>query len=387
MISDTKKPPYGRLSSFYFFYFATLGILVPYWSLYLQSLDFNAREIGELLAILVGTKLVAPYIWGWIADHTGKRILIVKIGSFLAAISFMLVYGVTSYWGMALTMMLYSFFWNAIMPQFEASTMNHLGEDHDRYSVIRSWGSIGFILTVMLAGPMIDEFGTEVILPMLSIAFVMIWLAAMITPADAGQPHIEDQSVDKIIKIIKRPEVMALFVVCFLMQFSHGSYYAFFSIYLESHGYSKTVIGQYWALGVIAEVIVFLFMAKLIGRYGAKRLLVASLMIAVIRWVLTAWFVDNVVIMFISQTMHAATFGLYHAVAIYFIHHYFTGKLQGRGQALYSSLSFGAGGAAGSLVSGYSWEALGSTTTYMIASGSVLLGTLVAIMAIRDIEQ
>ena len=387
MISDTKKPPYGRLSSFYFFYFATLGILVPYWSLYLQSLDFNAREIGELLAILVGTKLVAPYIWGWIADHTGKRILIVKIGSFLAAISFMLVYGVTSYWGMALTMMLYSFFWNAIMPQFEASTMNHLGEDHDRYSVIRSWGSIGFILTVMLAGPMIDEFGTQVILPMLSIAFVMIWLAAMITPADAGQPHIEDQSVDKIIKIIKRPEVMALFVVCFLMQFSHGSYYAFFSIYLESHGYSKTVIGQYWALGVIAEVIVFLFMAKLIGRYGAKRLLVASLMIAVIRWVLTAWFVDNVVIMFISQTMHAATFGLYHAVAIYFIHHYFTGKLQGRGQALYSSLSFGAGGAAGSLVSGYSWEALGSTTTYMIASGSVLLGTLVAIMAIRDIEQ
>ena len=387
MISDTKKPPYGRLSSFYFFYFATLGILVPYWSLYLQSLDFNAREIGELLAILVGTKLVAPYIWGWIADHTGKRILIVKIGSFLAAISFMLVYGVTSYWGMALTMMLYSFFWNAILPQFEASTMNHLGEDHDRYSVIRSWGSIGFILTVMLAGPMIDEFGTEVILPMLSIAFVMIWLAAMITPADAGQPHIEDQSVDKIIKIIKRPEVMALFVVCFLMQFSHGSYYAFFSIYLESHGYSKTVIGQYWALGVIAEVIVFLFMAKLIGRYGAKRLLVASLMIAVIRWVLTAWFVDNVVIMFISQTMHAATFGLYHAVAIYFIHHYFTGKLQGRGQALYSSLSFGAGGAAGSLVSGYSWEALGSTTTYMIASGSVLLGTLVAIMAIRDIEQ
>ena len=387
MISDTKKPPYGRLSSFYFFYFATLGILVPYWSLYLQSLDFNAREIGELLAILVGTKLVAPYIWGWIADHTGKRILIVKIGSFLAAISFMLVYGVTSYWGMALTMMLYSFFWNAILPQFEASTMNHLGEDHDRYSVIRSWGSIGFILTVMLAGPMIDEFGTEVILPMLSIAFVMIWLAAMITPADAGQPHIEDQSVDKIIKIIKRPEVMALFVVCFLMQFSHGSYYAFFSIYLESHGYSKTVIGQYWALGVIAEVIVFLFMAKLIGRYGAKRLLVASLMIAVIRWVLTAWFVDNVVIMFISQTMHAATFGLYHAVAIYFIHHYFTGKLQGRGQALYSSLSFGAGGAVGSLVSGYSWEALGSTTTYMIASGSVLLGTLVAIMAIRDIEQ
>ena len=386
MISDSKKPPYGRLSSFYFFYFATLGVLVPYWSLYLQSLNFNAREIGELLAILVGTKLVAPYIWGWIADHTGKRIQIVKVGSFLAAISFMLVYGVTSYWGMALVMMLYSFFWNAILPQFEAGTMNHLGEEHHRYSVIRSWGSIGFILTVMLAGPMIDKFGAQIILPILTVAFVMIWLAAMITPPDAGQPHIEDQPVDKIIKIIKRPEVMALFAVCFLMQFSHGSYYAFFSIYLESHGYSKTVIGQYWALGVIAEVVVFLIMARLIVRFGAKRLLVASLMIAVIRWVLTAWFVDNAVIMFVSQTMHAATFGLYHAVAIYFIHHYFTGKLQGRGQALYSSLSFGAGGALGSLVSGYSWETLGSTTTYLIASGSAVIAVIISILAVRDVN-
>jgi len=385
-MTELQKPPYGRLSSFYFFYFATLGILVPYWSLYLKFLEFDAREIGELLAILVGTKLIAPYIWGWIADHTGKRIQIVKIGSFLAAISFLLVYGVTSYWGMAIVMMLYSFFWNAILPQFEAGTMNHLGKDHHRYSVIRSWGSIGFIMTVMLVGPMIDKNGTQIILPILSVAFVMIWLSAMITPPDGGQTHIEDESVDKIIKIIKRPEVMALFAVCFLMQFSHGSYYAFFSIYLESHGYSKTAIGQYWALGVIAEVIVFLAMAKLIMRFGAKRLLVISLIIAVIRWVLTAWFVDNAIIMFVSQTMHAATFGLYHAVAIYFIHHYFTGKLQGRGQALYSSLSFGAGGAAGSLVSGYSWETLGSTMTYMIASGSTLIGVFVAIMAIRNVK-
>jgi len=384
MTKTRLSPPYWRLSLFYFFYFATLGVLVPYWALYLQSLNFSAGEIGELLAILMGTKLVAPYIWGWIADHTGQRIRIVQLGSFLAAISFLLVYGTTSYWGMAGVMMLYSFFWNAVLPQYEASTMNHLGDDHHRYSVIRSWGSIGFIATVMLVGPLIDQYGTQIIVPILTVIFIGIWIAGMITPADRGQVVEEAHTAQKILKVVKRPEVMALFGVCFLMQFSHGAYYAFFSIYMEAHGYSKTIIGQYWALGVIAEVLVFLVMTLLISRFGAKRLLITSLVIAVVRWILTALYVDSAVIMFFSQIMHAATFGLYHAVAIYFIHHYFTGKLQGRGQALYSSLSFGAGGALGSLVSGYSWGTLGSTVTYLTASGSVMVAVVIAIIGIKN---
>jgi len=383
---EVNKPPYGRLSTFYFFYFATLGILAPYWGLYLLSSGYNSQEIGELLAILVGTKLIAPYIWGWIADHTGQRIRVVQLGSFLAAVAFLMVYQVSGYWEMAGVMMLYSFFWNAIIPQFDAITMNHLGSEHHRYSVIRSWGSIGFIVTVMLLGTLIDQYGTRIILPILTVVFSMIWLSAMVIPPDKGHYVSDTNGVDKVLHIMARPEVMALFVVCFLMQFSHGAYYAFFSIYLEQHDYSKTVIGQYWALGVLAEVVLFLAVARLIGRFGARRLMIASLVIAAIRWVLTAWFVESPIVLVFSQTMHAATFGLYHAVAIYFIHHYFTGKLQGRGQALYSSVSFGAGGALGSLMSGYSWETLGSMTTYMISSASVVIAAIVAIMAMRDVE-
>ncbi|TNG02862.1 MAG: MFS transporter [Gammaproteobacteria bacterium] len=378
------KPPYGRLSSFYFFYFATLGILVPYWGLYLPSLNFNPREIGELLAILVGTKLIAPYLWGWIADHTGKRIMVVRIGSFLAALSFLLVYGTTGYWGMAGVMMLYSFFWNAVLPQYEATTMNHLGEDHHRYSVLRSWGSIGFIALVLLLGPMIDREGTDIIIPFLVLTFTMIWVSSMLTPADDGQIHSDDVVVDKVVHIVLRPEVISLFAVCFLMQFSHGPYYAFYSIYMEGHGYSKTIIGQFWALGVIAEVFVFLVMSRLIIKFGARLLLIFSLMIAVVRWLMIAIWPQEWWLMFIAQTFHAATFGMYHAIAIYLIHHYFTGKMQGRGQALYSSISFGAGGALGSLVSGYTWDMIGGTGTYVIASAGVFIAVIIALIGVRD---
>ena len=80
--------PYWRLSGFYFFYFATLGGFLPYWSLYLEQLKFNSVEIGELSALMVATKIVAPNVWGWIADHTGKSLRIIRLASFFAALIF-----------------------------------------------------------------------------------------------------------------------------------------------------------------------------------------------------------------------------------------------------------------------------------------------------------
>ena len=371
---------YGRLSTFYFFYFATLGILIPYWSLYLQSLGFNYRQVGQLLAILMGTKLIAPYLWGWLADHVGRRIHIIRLGALMACLNFLLVFQAESYWAMATIMVLYSFFWNAVLPQYDAVTVNHLGSAHHRYSVIRLWGSIGFVVTVLLVGPLIDRFGIGLILPVTSVMFFMIWLATMLTPIDQS---VSQPVPGNLFKVLRRPEILAFFMVCFLMQFSHGPYYTFFSIYLEQHGYSKTAIGQYWAVGVVAEVLIFLAVPQLIKRYGSKKLLVMSLLLAVFRWFLTAFFVADPVMLFFSQCLHAVTFGLYHAVAIYLVHDYFSGKIQGRGQALYSSLSFGAGGATGSLVSGYSWEVIGPVMSYCLAGLIALLGLAFSLYHLR----
>jgi len=66
--------PYWRLSAFYFFLFSVLGSFVPYWSLYLKELGFSAAEIGQVLAIFMLMKVVSPNLWGWLADHSGRRI-------------------------------------------------------------------------------------------------------------------------------------------------------------------------------------------------------------------------------------------------------------------------------------------------------------------------
>ncbi len=368
--------PYWRLSGFYLFYFASLGALLPFWGPYLKARGFGPAEIGELMAVLMFTKLIAPNIWGWIADHTGLRMPIVRLASFLSVICFVGVFYAEGFWWLSLVMMCFSFFWNASLPQFEAVTMSHLKDRVQHYSRIRLWGSIGFILTVSLLGVLLEKRGVEVVPQMVLVLYIGIFLNSLLVPEKpALHPEGEQGS---ILVVLRRPEVLALLIVTFLMQASHSTYYAFYSIYMEEAGYSSSAIGELWALGVIAEVAVFLFMHRLLQRWGARRVLIASLAIAVVRWILVGLTPEHLPLVLLAQLMHAATFGTFHAAAIHLIHRYFVGRHQGRGQALYSSLSFGAGGAVGSLLSGYFWDGIGAAATYGVAAGYALLAVAIA---------
>ncbi|MBD3610581.1 MAG: MFS transporter [Gammaproteobacteria bacterium] len=364
--------PYWRLSSYYFFYFASLGALIPYWGLYLKSLDFSAQQIGELMAVVMATKIISPNIWGWIADHTGKRMAIVRLGSLLSILCFAAVFVNQTYFWLMAAMLLFSFFWNATLPQFEATTLHHLGDAQHRYSSIRLWGSVGFIIAVAILGWALQTTDIAWLPWVIVVLFGFIWLSALVVPEkSAGHLALDHESLSAV---LKRPEVRSLLLACFLMQAGHGTYYTFYSIYMEGHGYSRTVIGQLWALGVAAEVGLFLVMHRLVPRFGLIPLLKASFIIAAVRWMMIASWPGELYLMLIAQILHAATFGIYHATAIALIYKYFPGMHQGKGQALYSSLSFGAGGAIGALYSGYIWERVGSSEAFIIAAIVSVMG-------------
>lgn len=357
--------PYWKLSGFYFFYFASLGVLVPYWSLYLKSLGFSSLAIGALVAILPATKLVAPYICGWLADYTRRSMLIIRVSSILALISFSLVFISQQLLWLTFAMLLFSFFWNATLPQFEAMTLNHLGEDSHHYSMIRLWGSLGFIVIVVLIGDLLQTHGADVIPLVVLFTFLCILLFSFIVPEKLNTPHADHSP---IWHVIKQPKVMAFLVVCFLMLCSHGPYYTFYTIYLEEQGYSSHMIGILWAVGVIAEIIIFLLMHRLLPAFGARKLLVVTLLLTTMRWLIIGFFVDNLAMLLLAQLIHAFSFGAFHSVGISLVHEYFTGSHQGRGQALYSSMSFGAGVAVGSLVSGMLWDQWGASVLFVFAS-------------------
>ena len=380
----TTPLPYWRLSGFYLVYFASLGALIPYWGIYLQSQGFSPLQIGQLMAVIMLTKVVAPNLWGWLADRSGRRMGIVRLASWLSALAFAGVFVGDEYWWLVLVMAVFSFFWNASLPQFEATTMNYLGENHHRYSLIRLWGSLGFVVAVAALGELLDQHSTELV-PMVVLAlFVAIGLTSLTVPE--APPHRVADAELPLRRLLRQPAVVALLGVSFLLQLSHGPYYAFFSIYLQEYGYSRSSIGQLWAMGVVAEVLLFLVMAPLLRRYSARLLWTIALLLTTLRWLLTAFYPEHLWLMLATQTLHAASFGVSHAIAIHLVHRFFTGPHQGRGQALYSSISFGVGGALGSFASGWLWTLPGGgNLTYVLAAAAALIAAGWAWIGLRDV--
>lgn len=355
---------------------------MPYWSLYLKSIGMTAEAIGILSAIVVVTKIFSSLIWGWVVDHTGKRMQVIRYTSLLSMLAFSTVLFYQDFWSLFVILFVFSIFWSAALPQVEATTLSHLGEASDSYTVVRIWGSISFIIAVLALGKYFDHQPIEYLLPILIISMLLVWLHSLFIP-EIPVNH-DGHNGQSFMSILKRPQVLTLMMVCFLVQAGHGPYYTFFSIYLEEHHYSNSFIGMAWALGVLAEVIIYVFMHRVIRHFGLRCLMILTLILATLRWLLIAWFVDNVVILLFAQCLHAATFGIYHAVAIQYIHREFKGAHQGRGQALYSSVSFGAGLALGSLVSGYLWDSVGAMQTFLFAAFLSAIGTVIAWYGLKD---
>lgn len=360
--------PYWRLSGFYLFYFATLGGFLPYWSLYLKDTGFNAGEIGELSALLVGTKIVAPNLWGWVADRSGKSLRIIRIASFFSAVLFTGFLVASDYLTFALCTIGFSFFWNAALPQFEAATLFHLKEEPHRYSQIRLWGSVGFILAVLGIGRLLDTQDLSILPMVIGALLAAMWLVSLMTP----EAYAVRQGGDAIgiFQVLYKPEVVAFFVVYMLLQIAHGPYYVFYSVYLKQYHYSGIITGLLWSLGVCAEIVLFIFMRSVLKRFSLRKVLLTSIFLGIVRWLTIAWCADNIGLLFVAQLLHAATFGAAHVAAIHLVDFYFGHRHQGKGQALYSSLSFGLGGMLGSLYSGYFWEFPGPQFVYTLAAGS-----------------
>lgn len=371
MLAGTKLP-YWRLSGFYFFYFAGLGAFLPYWAPYLQAGGYTPAQIGLLMALLAGTKIVAPNLWGWAADRSGRCMRLIRAAACLTAISFALVFQFSGFAWLALITAAFGFFWNAPLPLFEAVTLAHLSLDSHRYSRVRLWGSIGFIAAVLLVGRALDTILVIDCLPVLIfLLFLGMALVSLLVPERSIGSV--DNANGPLLGILRQPQVLAFFLVCMLIQIAHGPYYVFFSIYLKESGFDSTETGQLWALGVFAEIVLFLIVHRVLQRFTLRRILLVSLALGVLRWLLIAWYVNTLPLVAFAQTLHAATFGASHVAAIHLVHRYFAGLHHGKGQALYSSLSYGLGGMLGSYFSGALWSDQGPLIVYSAAAGASLL--------------
>ncbi len=363
--------PLGWLATWYFFYFAFVGAFAPYFTLYLQDIGFTAWEIGVLMSVPQVMRLLAPNLWGWLADHLGRRGLIVRVAAFFSLLGFAGFFFTRDYVPMLAAMALVWFFWSAALPLVEALTLDHLAGHTERYGSIRLWGSVGFIVSVLAIGALLNH------LPITALLWACLFILACVLASALPLPETKvgaGGTAPPLGNLLKRPEVLTLLAACFFMSVAHGPLYVFYSIHLVDHGYDKMAIGLFWSLGVLAEIGVFMFMPRLMRLVSLRVILLASFALAVLRFLLIGWAADSPVLLLFAQLLHGATFGAYHAGAVAVLIRWFAPQQQARMQGLYGSLSFGAGGMIGGLLSGEAWGSLGAGMTYTLAAGFAAIG-------------
>lgn len=352
------------LAVFYFFYFAWLGVLVPYASLWLDARGLNAVQIGIVMGAFIGTKMVAPALWGHLSDVTGYRVRWAQLAALLSGLLLAGWLWVDSFGAILLITVAFSFFYHAMLPQVEAITLARL-HDKGRYGRIRLWGSVGFILGVLVAGPLLQRWGIAH-LPQLLVAMagVLFLSTLMLREADA---RVAVDGVLSLGEVLRKPAVLALLATTFLVTASHGVYYNFYSIALEQAGFDKTLISQLWAWAVAVEVGLFFIMHRLFDRWLVTFLLQVAVVLTGVRWVLNLLWPTDIPVQIIAQALHAASYALFHGAAITLIDRYFTGPVQVRGQGLYAAVSHGLGGGVGALLGGWLWHWGGGTLGYGVS--------------------
>lgn len=373
--------PYRRLAAYSFSYFAFMGIYMPFFGLFLQHRGYAVAQIGMLMAILQVVRLLAPGPWGMLADRLGRRVPIVRLAAVLSALAFATLLWSNSTWWLAAVLACMGFFWAAQGPLTEALTLAHLGKEPGRYGQIRAWGSGGFVVTVLALGWWLERASIDWVYWCGLFMLSMTAFCAFLVPE---APVSKRSTGSSVMQILQRREVLAVLFGVMLMTAAHGTLYVFYTIHLVGAGYSKTVAGMMWTLGVLAEIGLMARGHRILARFNLRTLFMAAFGCGVLRFAVIGWCVDHPVVLVLAQVLHGATFGLCHVAAVSAIHRWFGDAHQAQGQAWFSSISYGAGGIIGSFSSGWLWAALGAGWAFSCSSLLAAIGGILIWRGLRE---
>jgi PPP family 3-phenylpropionic acid transporter len=370
-MTTDQRPRYKFIiSSQYFIYFGVLGIFLPYFNLYCYHLGFSGPQIGILSALRSLVMVLFPLIWGLLADRFQARKPIYILCTFMSTSIWLLYLFYVDFRPMLIVTVFYGIFYAPIISFLEAVTMDMLGKEKKNYGRIRAWGSISFIVVVLVLGRIIDLYSVDIILILILAGSVVLAVISVAIPAI--KPQKQDLLQPGAESLLERRVVIFLFCA-FLMLISHGAYYGFFSIHLENLGYGSTFIGIAWALASTAEILVMVKSDKIFSRFSLEKVLFFSFLVAAARWMIL-FFAGSPVVILLSQILHAITYGTFHMASILYIDKLAPHQAKTLGQAVNNALTYGLGLMVGFFINGFVYEITGSYTLFLMSALIALAG-------------
>lgn len=330
-----------KLSAFYFFYFAAVGVYVIFLPKVLHDIGYTPSQIGVILALAPLMRFATPFLF---LKHIKLDQTLFKATLILSVLSASLFYiTIENYYALILNNALLGVCLSLLLPYMEVIALKEL---KDKYGKSRLFGSIGFMLISLILAQFLSSSYVALNYYLLTVILtaVFAWMLLAYDTADHQETGVGN--TDKFSLIKYWPFWLSLF----LMQVSFGSFYNFFTIYESEHGISLQVISYLWSFGVICEILMFYFQSPLL-KNNLMIMIKFSIFVTALRWLLLYLFPDNLTITFISQAIHAFSFGLYHSAVILYLYSLYSNKKLA--QQFMLGVAYGLGAFVGALIAGW----------------------------------
>lgn len=369
-----------RLSLFYVAFFGMIGVYMPFWPVWLASRGLSPTEIGLLLALAAGVRLVASPLIASGADRLGRRRVLITALATGALVAFAFFALARGFWPILAITLVMTVMWSPVMPLGETLvnlTVRHHGL---QYGPIRLWGSISFIVTAVVGGRLLVGRPESLIYWLLLGLMAATAMACALLPE--APPATDGGRRPPLRPILTNPGFLLFLAAAGLIQSTHGTYYGFGTLHWKTADYSEAVIGALWAEGVIAEVVLFAFSGRITKRLGPSTLILIGALAAVVRWSVTG-LTDALPVLAVVQTLHALTFGATHLGAITFIMQKVPAAHAATAMSLYASVLAGLAMGGSVLVSGPLYTAYGGGA-YLAMAGIGVVGVGLALLLARQ---
>jgi PPP family 3-phenylpropionic acid transporter len=330
-----------KLSAFYFFYFAAVGVYIIFLPKVLNDIGYTPTDIGIVFALAPLMRFATPFLFLKHIKLDQKLFKIILFFGILSSSSFYLT--INHFYFFMINNAILGVCLSILLPYIEIIALKELGKE--RYGKSRLFGSIGFMLIALVLAKFLTV--PQIALHYYLIATIMTAIFSYLLLKYDTTNH-NNIKIDENFSLFK---YWPFWLSLFLMQVSFGGFYNFFTIYETANGISLEITSYLWSFGVICEIIMLYIQGKFLNKFHLINIIKFSIAITTFRWLLLFMFPQNLTIAFISQSIHSFSFGLYHSAVIIYLYSLYQNKQLA--QQFMFGIAYGLGGFIGALIAGW----------------------------------
>jgi PPP family 3-phenylpropionic acid transporter len=379
----------ARIALFFGALFVIMGLLLPYFPVWLNSRGLSPIEISTITATPLFLRVLFTPTMSFVADRLGNyRLVIITLGWSALALA-LVISGLSGFWLILAVGVLLQLATSTMIPLTETVAVNAVRTEGLDYGRMRLWGSISFIVANFTGGLVIEALGGGFGIWLIASAILLTVASGYLLPAPAQarssapaeRPPRAHWRMSLPLRLLRSQLFVVFLVAIGCIHGAHATFYTFGALHWQAQGLSATWVGVLWAIGVIAEVLLFAFSAPVIRRFSPAALIVVGAAASVLRWS-SMGFDPPLALLIPLQVLHGLTYGAAHIGAIHFISRAVPSLALGSAQSFYAVIAAGLFQGVIGLASGALYAGIGGAV-YFLAAAVSLLGLVAGLMLLR----